>query len=458
MPGRFHIRTFGCQMNQHDAEKMANLLHHAGYRPAADADSADVVLIHTCSIREKAETKLYSELGSLLEAKRERPELIVGVAGCVAQQEGGKLLRRFPALDFVFGPQNLGQLPQLVSAASRRERELRVDHDSDPHARFDLPERHPEYASPTPGRAFVTVMEGCDLFCTYCVVPLTRGREVSRPSDAILDEVRGLAGAGVIEVTLLGQTVNAYGRPRPGMARGEVAFAELIRGIAAIDGIRRIRFTSPHPMFMTPDLVGCFAELEVLCPHLHLPVQSGSTRVLQAMNRRYTREAFEDCVSELRRARPDLILTTDLIVGFPGETREDFEQTLSLVRELGFADSFSFKYSERPGTPAQRRGLAPIEPAEAQTRLEELQALQGELTRAYHRSRVGTRTEVLVEGPARHGELRGRCPHNRVVNFRPAPLPPRPGMLVDIDVTAASPHSLLGEQAGVLRETALPLL
>jgi tRNA-2-methylthio-N6-dimethylallyladenosine synthase len=446
MGGRFHIRTFGCQMNQHDAEKMANLLHHAGYRPAADADSADVVLIHTCSIREKAESKLYSELGSLLDSKRRRPGLIVGVAGCVAQQEGGRLLRRFPGLDFVFGPQNLAQLPELVAGARGRGRALRVDYDADPQARFDLPERHPEYASPTPGRAFVTVMEGCDLFCTYCIVPLTRGREVSRASSAILDEVRALAAHGVREITLLGQTVNAYGRPRPGMARDEIAFAELIRKVAGIPGIRRIRFTSPHPLFMGDDLIRCYAEVEALCPHVHLPLQSGSTRVLRAMNRRYTREDYAACVEALRRARPDIALTTDLIVGFPGETREDFEQTLSLVRELAFADSFSFKYSERPGTPAQRRALAPIEAGEAQARLAELQSLQGELTRRYQEARIGQRTPVLVEGLDRHGALRGRCPHNRIVNFRPASPPPLPGTLVDVALTAATPHSLLGEQ------------
>jgi tRNA-2-methylthio-N6-dimethylallyladenosine synthase len=458
MPGLFHIRTFGCQMNQHDAEKMANLLHHAGYRPAPEADAADVVLIHTCSIREKAESKLYSELGSLLESKRRRPDLIVGVAGCVAQQEGGRLLRRFPALDFVFGPQNLAQLPSLVADARDRVRALRVDYDPDPRARFDLPERHPEYASPTPGRAFVTVMEGCDLFCTYCVVPLTRGREVSRPSSAILEEVRRLADSGVVEVTLLGQTVNAYGRPRPGRGTGEIAFSELIRRIAGVPGIRRIRFTSPHPIFVTEDLVRCFAEVSELSPHIHLPVQSGSTRVLEAMHRRYTREEYCARVEALRRARPDIALTTDLIVGFPTESRAEFEETLSLVRSLAFADSFSFRYSERPGTPAQRRGLQPVEPAEAQARLEELQALQRELTATYQRTRIGSRTPVLVEGPARHGQLRGRCPYNRIVNFDPAPRAPEPGQIVDVEVTAATPHSLLGVQADRRSPRSLPLL
>jgi tRNA-2-methylthio-N6-dimethylallyladenosine synthase len=363
----------------------------------------------------------------------------------VAQQEGGRLLERFAHLDFVFGPQNLVHLGSLIDAARERQRTLRTDYDDDPQARFELPERHPDYPPPTPGRAFVTVMEGCDLFCSFCVVPRTRGREVSRPSREILAEVHRLAESGVVEVTLLGQTVNAYGRPRPGRAPGEIAFAELIRRIAEIPGIRRIRFTSPHPIFTTPDLVAAYAEVPALCPHMHLPVQSGSNDVLQAMNRRYSRESYLELVAALRAARPDISITTDLIVGFPGETTRDFEQTLSLVEEVEFVDSFSFKYSPRPGTPAVRRGLAPVEPSEAQARLEALQALQRALTLRHHRGRIGTRVAVLVEGASRrgHGQHMGRCPGHRVVNFEThAPL--RPGSLVDVAITGASPHSLLG--------------
>jgi len=443
--GHFHLRVFGCQMNQHDAQKMSNLLYHAGLRPTDTAEAADVVVIHTCSIREKAEHKLYSELGSLLARKDEQPELVVGVGGCVAQQEGEELLRRFPRLDFAFGPQNLVHLPAMVRSARSRLRELRVGYDSDAAARFELPERHPEYPSPTPGRAFVTVMEGCDLFCAYCVVPRTRGREVSRPSAAILDEVRSLADAGVVEVTLLGQTVNAYGRPRPGRARGEVGFAELIRRVAAVPGIRRIRFTSPHPSFVGDELIAAYAEVPELCPHLHLPVQSGSNRVLEAMNRRYDRETYLDLVERLRAARPEIALTTDLIVAFPTETPEDFEDTLRLMAQVRFTDSFSFKYSERPGTPAQRRGLGELDPGEARERLERLQALQRDLTLAAHAERGGERTEVLVEGESRagSGQLTGRCPRNRVVNFR-ASEPIAAGEIVAVEVQAWTPHSLLG--------------
>ncbi|MCE2392601.1 MAG: tRNA (N6-isopentenyl adenosine(37)-C2)-methylthiotransferase MiaB [Proteobacteria bacterium] len=458
MQGRFHIRTFGCQMNQHDAEKMSNLLHHAGYRPAQAPREADVVVVHTCSIREKAEHKLYSELGGLLERKQQRPDLVVGVGGCVAQQEGERLLRRFPRLDFVFGPQNLTHLPALVDGARQRHRASRTDYDDDPQARFELPERHPEYASPTPGRAFVTVMEGCDLFCSYCVVPRTRGREVSRSSRTILEEIRELAAGGVVEVTLLGQTVNAYGRPRPGRISGEMPFAGLIERVAEVDGIERIRFTSPHPIFMDEALIRAYAEVPQLCPHLHLPIQSGSTRVLRAMNRRHTREDYLQIVARLRQARSELAITTDIIVGFPGETPRDFEQTLSLVREVGFCDSFSFVYSERPETPAQRRGLRAPPRELALERLQRLQEVQRELTLAAGRRRVGERTLVLVEGAGqrRPGQLRGRCPHNRVVNFESL-RPPPAGSLCAVDVTAATPHSLLGRSAEDA-PAALPLL
>jgi tRNA-2-methylthio-N6-dimethylallyladenosine synthase len=448
MSGRFHIRTFGCQMNQHDAQKMANLLHHDGWLHSDDADAADLVVIHTCSIREKAEHKLYTELGWLLQRKKQEPGLVVGVGGCVAQQEGEALLRRFPALDFVFGPQNLVHLPELARDAQSRVRGLRVDYRDDPQARFELPEMHPEFASAIPGRAFVTVMEGCDLFCAYCVVPRTRGREVSRSSDSILGEVRRLTERGVSEVTFLGQTVNAYGRPRPGRVSGELSFADLLRRVAEIPGIRRIRFTSSHPSFVSDDLIEAYRDVPELCPHLHLPVQSGSDRVLEAMNRRYDRAAYVDIVTRLRAARPGMAITTDLIVAFPTETREDFAETLALMAEVRFTDSFSFKYSERPGTPAQRRGLGELDPAEAQSRLAEVQALQAALTLEAHRARVGERVDVLVDGVStRPGATHtGRDPQNRLVNFS-ASCATALGDYADVDIDGYTPHSLLGRTA-----------
>lgn len=445
MAGTFHLRAFGCQMNQHDAEKIANLLYHEGYRPTARVEEADLILVHTCSVRDKAEQKLYSELGGYLGLKRSRPDVVIGVGGCVAQQEGGALLERFAHLDFVFGSQNLRQVPTLVRDARSRKRVARVDFPEDPQQRFELPERHPEYSPATPGRAFVTVMEGCDLHCTFCVVPRTRGREVSRSSGEILDEVRSLADRGVVEVTLLGQTVNAYGRPRPGRVGGELPFPELLSRVAEVPGIERIRFTSPHPIFVSPELVACYRDLEALSPHIHLPVQSGSSRVLGTMKRRHDRERYLEITAALRGARPDLAITTDLIVGFPEETREDFDQTLSLVESVGFTDSFSFKYSPRPGTPAVRRGMEPVDAREAQGRLLELQALQSALTLDAHRARIGERVRVLVEGPSRRGEgqLTGRCPYNRIVNFA-SEGKVEAGRFASVRITAAGPHSLLG--------------
>jgi tRNA-2-methylthio-N6-dimethylallyladenosine synthase len=463
MGRRFQLRVFGCQMNQHDAEKIANLLHHDGYRPAGSVEEADLILVHTCSVRDKAEQKLYSELGALSDLKARRPDLLLGVGGCVAQQEGGRLLRRFPRLDFAFGSQNIRHLPGMVAAARARRRALRVDWEADPGARFELPEHHPEFRSPMPGRAFVTVMEGCDLFCSFCVVPTTRGREVSRPGREIEAEVRRHAERGVSEVILLGQTVNAYGRPRPGRAEGEVSFAELLRRVARIPGIERVRFTSPHPLFVTDDLIVAYASLPELCPHIHLPVQSGSSRVLAAMSRRYDRAQYLSIVERLLRARPDLAITTDLIVGFPGETDEDFEETLSLCRVVRFVDSFSFKYSPRPGTPAVRRGLAPVDAETAQRRLAALQDLQRELTLDAHRRRVGRCARVLVEGPSRRGggQQTGRCEYNRVVNLLPGVgadrAPPEPGSIVDVRIAAATPHSLLGEVESATPELELPL-
>ncbi|MCZ6463366.1 MAG: tRNA (N6-isopentenyl adenosine(37)-C2)-methylthiotransferase MiaB [Proteobacteria bacterium] len=454
---RFAIRTYGCQMNVHDSEKVANLLHHAGL-DAADEAEADVLVVNTCSIRDKAEQRLYTDLGLLRAWKAERPGRLVGVGGCVAQQQGDAILERFPQVDFVFGTHNLRFVPAMVAEAASGQRSARTEETRDLD-RFDLPQRHPAYASPSPGRAFVTVMEGCDLYCTFCIVPQTRGREISRPADDIVAEAQTLADEGVCEITLLGQTVNAYGRHDLRRDRadraGTVAFAELLRRLDRIPGLERIRYTSPHPIFFDAALVRAHGELEHLCPHVHLPLQSGSDAILERMRRRYDRESFLGIAQALRRARPDLTLTSDLIVGFPGESEADLQATLDTVEQAGFADSYSFKYSPRPGTKAAQEP-GQIDPGVAQDRLERLQALQRRLTLAYHRSRVGERTEILIEGPsarARRGgpaQVAGRDPHQRVVNLAvrvagDAPIP-QPGERVPVEIVDATPHSLLATQ------------
>jgi tRNA-2-methylthio-N6-dimethylallyladenosine synthase len=460
---RFHVRTYGCQMNVHDSEKLANLLLHAGWREAVDPDAADLLLINTCSIREKAEHRLYSDLGALRAWKAARPGRILGVGGCVAQQEGDTLLRRFGHLDFAFGTHNLRLVPALADAARGGERAARIE-ESRSLERFDLPARHAGFAGRGRRSAYVTVMEGCDLFCSFCIVPRTRGREISRPAAGILAEVRALAEGGVREVILLGQTVNAYGRHelRRGARRGAapagaeadgaaLPFAELLARIAAQPGIERIRYTSPHPIFFDDALVRAHGELPSLCPHVHLPAQSGSDRVLERMRRRYAAADLLRLAAALRAARPDVALTTDLIVGFPGETEADFAATLALVREIGFVDSYSFKYSPRPGTAAAELDER-VEPERAQERLERLQELQRDLTLAAHRARVGTTTEVLVEGPSRRGgpQLKGRDPYHRLVHLDAADLGlagddrTALGEVVAARIVEATPHSLLG--------------
>ena len=446
---RFHIRTYGCQMNVLDSQKVAALLAGAGYGVTAEPDEADLLIINTCSIRDKAEQRLYADLGRLRAWKRDRPGRVIGVAGCVAQQEGDAILRRFAAVDFVYGTHNLRLVPALVAAAERGERSQRTD-ESRSLERFDLPQHHPDLPSETPGRAFVTVMEGCDMFCTFCVVPRTRGREISRPAAAISAEVRELAAAGVREITLLGQTVNAYGRHdlRRGHAAsaGTESFAALVRRLADVSGIERIRYTSPHPAFFDDDLVSAHGELASLCPHVHLPAQSGADAVLARMRRPYTAAAYLALCERLRGSRPDLAITTDLIVGCPGETDADFRATLALVRDAEFLDAYTFKYSPRPGTPAATFADAAA-PEVAQARLEELPDLLRSLTLAAHRRRVGEETEVLVEGASRRGagQASGRDPYHRVVNLAAAAESLAPGDLVRVRILEATPHSLIAE-------------
>ncbi|MCA9501864.1 MAG: tRNA (N6-isopentenyl adenosine(37)-C2)-methylthiotransferase MiaB [Spirochaetaceae bacterium] len=446
---RFAIRTYGCQMNVHDSEKLSAVLDGAGLSPTPDESQADLLVINTCSIRDKAEHQLYSDLGKLRQWKAERPGRLVGVGGCVAQQVGDRLLGRFPQVDFVFGTHNLRRVPALLRDAAAGRRAAWIDEDAT-RGRFDLPLARVEPAGGPRRRAFVTVMEGCDMFCSFCIVPSTRGREISRTARDIEAEVRALADAGVVEITLLGQTVNAYGRHdvRRGRAEdaGTMPFAELLARLDAIPGLERIRYTSPHPLFFDEALIRAHGELERLCPQVHLPVQSGSDRILEAMRRRYDRRRYLGIVEALRTARPDVAITSDLIVGFPGETEEDFEQTLDLVREAGLVDSFSFKYSARPGTAAAGLG-GEVPPEVAQDRLERLQSQQREQTLAYHASRVGERARVLLDGASRRGggQVMGRDRHNRVVNVDLTPgTTAGPGDALDVVIVGATPHSLLG--------------
>jgi len=452
MGSRFHIRTYGCQMNVHDSEKLANLLHHSGLRAAETEDLADILVINTCSIRDKAENQLYSDLGALRAWKDAGPERIIGVGGCVAQQVGDSLLKRFHHLDFVFGTHNLRLVPSMVDAARSGDRRAETA-ETRSLERFDLPGLHPESRTGEQGRAFVTVMEGCDMFCSFCIVPTTRGREISRPAAMIVEEVRNLAAEGVREVTLLGQTVNAYGRHaerrRQSEASGTMAFPELLAELDSIPGIERIRYTSPHPLFFDAGLIAAHAALEHLCPHVHLPVQSGSDAILARMRRRYTRNDYLEIIQALRKSVPDLAITTDLIVGFPGESEADFMETLDLVKRVGFVDSYSFKYSARPGT-AAASFTDSVDSGEAQRRLEALQAVQRELTLTHHRGRVGERVRVLIQGESRRGagQLCGRDPHHRLVNLSPqtdgSAVQVRPGEIREVEIVEATPHSLIG--------------
>ena len=437
------IRTYGCQMNVYDSERMEAALAAHGYAPAASAEEADLVILNTCHIREKAAEKVYSELGRLRplrEAKAARGETLrVAVAGCVAQAEGEEILRRQPLVDVVVGPQAYHRLPALLARREATGRAV-VDIDFPPEDKFDhLPEAPAAAARRRAPTAFLTVQEGCDKFCTFCVVPYTRGAEVSRPAAKILAEARALVARGVVEITLLGQNVNAW--HGEGTDGTEWRLARLIRELARIEGLARIRYTTSHPNDMSDDLIAAHAEEPKLMPWLHLPVQAGSDRVLKAMNRRYTAETYLRLVERIRAARPDIALSGDFIVGFPGETEADFEETLALVRAVGYAQAFSFKYSPRPGTPAAAREQ--IDEAVKAERLARLQALLAEQQAAFQRATVGRRCGVLIEKPGRHpGQMVGRSPWLQAVHLdAPAELA---GRIVEVEITAAGPNSLAG--------------
>jgi len=437
MSGRYFIRTFGCQMNEYDSSRMGDVLAASeGLQPAADEQSADILLMNTCSVRDKAEDKVYSLLGRWRQLKAGRPGLIIGVGGCVASQEGEAITRRAPYVDLVFGPQTIHRLPGML-AQLRRTGRSQVDVSFPEIEKFDhLPAPRADGAT-----AFVSIMEGCSKFCSYCVVPYTRGEEVSRPAAAVLEEIRGLAAQGVGEITLLGQNVNAYEGTRDGAPPMDLG--QLIRAVGGMPGVERIRFTTSHPVNFGDSLIEAYARTRKLVNHLHLPVQSGSDRILALMRRGYTALEFKQKLRKLRAVRPDISVSTDLIVGFPGETERDFRQTLELTAEAGFDQSFSFIYSRRPGTPAA--SLPDDVPDEVKSaRLATLQAQLDGQARAISQGMVGSVQRVLVERPSRRDahQLAGRTGNNRWVNFDgDAALLNR---FVDVTITEALHNSLRG--------------
>ncbi|CAJ3321728.1 (dimethylallyl)adenosine tRNA methylthiotransferase [Burkholderia pseudomallei] len=444
MTKKVYVKTFGCQMNEYDSDKMVDVLNAAeGLEKTDTPEDADIILFNTCSVREKAQEKVFSDLGRVRELKEAKPDLLIGVGGCVASQEGASIVARAPYVDLVFGPQTLHRLPQMIDAR-RESGRAQVDITFPEIEKFDhLPPARVEGPS-----AFVSIMEGCSKYCSYCVVPYTRGDEVSRPLDDVLTEVAGLADQGVREVTLLGQNVNAYrGAITAGSA--EIAdFATLIEYVADIPGIERIRYTTSHPKEFTQRLLDVYAKVPKLVDHLHLPVQHGSDRILMAMKRGYTVLEYKSVIRKLRAIRPNLSLSTDIIVGFPGETDADFDKTMALVHEMSYDTSFSFIYSPRPGTPAAN--LADDTPRELKLkRLQHLQATIEENVARISQSMLGKVERILVEGPSRKdpNELAGRTENNRVVNF-PAPSAAHPrliGQMIDVKINHAYPHSLRGE-------------
>ncbi|CCQ09686.1 tRNA-i(6)A37 methylthiotransferase [Pseudoalteromonas luteoviolacea B = ATCC 29581] len=438
MGKKLHIKTWGCQMNEYDSQKMADLLDATnGYQLTEEAEDADVILLNTCSIREKAQEKVFHQLGRWKLLKDDKPDLVIGVGGCVASQEGETIRQRAPFVDIVFGPQTLHRLPEMIKQVQSKEGAV-VDVSFPEIEKFDrLPE--PKAEGPS---AFVSIMEGCSKYCTFCVVPYTRGEEVSRPLDDVLLEVAQLAEQGVREVNLLGQNVNAY---RGEMHDGEICyFSDLLRYVAAIDGIDRIRYTTSHPVEFTQDIIDAYADIPELVDHLHLPVQSGSDRILNLMKRGHMAIEYKSTIRKLRKIRPNLSMSSDFIIGFPGETTEDFEATMQLINDIGFDMSFSFIYSARPGTPAADLP-DDVSEEEKKQRLYILQNRISQMAQDISRKMVGTEQRILVEGPSKKDpmELRGRTENNRVVNF----VGPHTviGQFVDVKITDAFPNSLRGE-------------
>jgi tRNA-2-methylthio-N6-dimethylallyladenosine synthase len=437
------IQTYGCQMNVYDSERMADVLRPLGYSSVSKPDEADLVVLNTCHIREKATDKVYSEIGRMKILKDAKiangGRMTIAVAGCVAQAEGEEIMRRAPTVDLVVGPQAYHKLPELIAKSARAVGE-RLETSFEAVEKFDA---LPSTRAPDGPSAFLSVQEGCDKFCTFCVVPYTRGAEFSRAVDPIVEEARGLARQGVREIVLLGQNVNAYhGRGPAVEGGGDYSLAQLARHIAKIGGIERIRYTTSHPCDMSEDLIAAHGELPELMPYLHLPVQSGSNKILKAMNRKHTAESYLDTLTAIRKARPDIALASDFIVGFPGETESDFEDTMELVRAVGYAGAYSFKYSRRPGTPASEM-YGQIDSEVADDRLQRLQALITEQTRAFNAAKVGQTFDVLFTGEGRNdGQILGRSPWLQSVHVEgPKTLI---GQLARVRIVGTMPNSLTG--------------
>ncbi len=433
----FYLETFGCQMNVVDSERIVGLLDEIGYYQVEEPEQADLILLNTCAVRDKAVRKAYGHLGRFKPMKERKPDLILGMGGCIAQQEGKQLLEEFSYLDLVFGTHNVHRLPEMVQQVAEKHVRCEETEFLDRETRLQL---FPSRTGQEAYTRFVTVMQGCDNFCSYCVVPYVRGREISRPSTEILEEIRELAAQGVREITLIGQNVNSYGLKED----GELSFAGLLEQVNAVDGIDRIRFTTSHPKDLSDDLIECFGRLDKLCKHLHLPVQCGSNNILKAMNRGYTRERYLGVVERLRQVCPEIRLSSDIIVGFPGETEADFAETMSLLEKVRYTEIYSFIYSPRRGTSAA--DMADDTPAEVkQSQFNRMLELQQEISRQTWEADVGTIQEVLVEGESKvgAGQMFGRSTWNRIVNFAgPAELA---GKLVSVKITKAFRNSLLGE-------------
>jgi len=431
-----YIQTFGCQMNVHDSEQMAELLSGAGYKLTDNMKLADLIILNTCSIREKAAHKVYSQLGRIGILKEQNPELIIGVGGCLAQHLGTKFHKKVGCLDFVFGTHNIHLLPEIVSSVKKKRKKItEVDFHKalNSISVFAPPQRNAV-------SAFVTIMQGCNNFCAYCVVPYLRGPEMSRPSDEIIEEIRKLADLGIKEITLLGQNVNSYGKNLNDGSN----FTSLIKKIVKISGIRRIRFTTSHPRDLSPELINCFAEEEKLCKHIHLPVQSGSNRVLELMNRGYTVDQYIKKIDHLRKLVPHISITSDVIVGFPGETKKDYQETIDMMEKIRFDSLFSFKYSEREGTAAQKL-KGKVDEDEKLRRLEALQMLQNQHTLERNTELEGRIQELLVEGRSRNSEndLMGRTSSWKIVNFKGEL--DLIGKLMNVKISKAYIHSLRGK-------------